>query len=345
MAMRPNKQNKMNKRRLEKLQTPAARKDVKGARKHKTSFRDRLAGYRSHHQQVAVDSLRRLVISPATSLMTILVIAIALALPAGLYIGLNNIDAVSDGWEGAARISLFLKPNVSAPQAETLRRNIAERDGVLVAEYISPDTALAEFRASSGFGDVLDQLDANPLPGLIVVTPREANVSASAVTALQAELGQLPQVELAKLDMEWLQRLNRITELGRRLTLALAAMLAVGVLLIIGNTIKLAIEGRRDEILVVKLVGGTNAFVRRPFLYTGLWYGLGGGLMAWLLVQGGLWWLRGPIADLSLSYQSDFHLLGLGFLETIVLWLFAAALGLLGAWLVVGRELRAIEPR
>jgi cell division transport system permease protein len=345
MPMRPNKHNKINKRRLGQLQTLAARKDVKGARKHKASFRDRLAGYRSHHQQVAVDSLRRLVIRPATSLMTILVIAIALALPAGLYIGLNNIDAVSDGWEGAARISLFLKPNVSASQAETLRRNIAERDGVLVAEYISPDAGLAEFRVSSGFGDVLDQLDANPLPGLIVVTPREANVSATAVTALQVELGQLPQVDHAKLDMEWLQRLNRIAELGRRLTLALAAMLGMGVLLIIGNTIKLAIEGRRDEILVVKLVGGTNAFVRRPFLYTGLWYGFGGGLMAWLLVQGGLWWLRGPIEKLSVSYQSDFHLLGLGFLETIVLWLFAAALGLLGAWLVVGRELRAIEPR
>ncbi|MBQ0760703.1 MAG: cell division transport system permease protein [Zhongshania sp.] len=343
--MPPNKQNKMNKRRLGQLQGPAGRKDVKGARKHKTSLSDRLAGYRSHHQQVAMDSLRRLIARPATSIMTILVIAIALALPTGLYVGLNNIDAVSDGWEGAARISLFLKPTVSADQAEALRRNIAERDGVIASDYISPDSALEEFRASSGFGDVLDQLDSNPLPGLIVVTPREANVSAAAVTALQAELGQLPEVDLAKLDMEWLQRLNRITELGRRLTLALAAMLAVGVLLIIGNTIKLAIEGRRAEILVVKLVGGTNAFVRRPFLYTGLWYGLGGGVTAWLLVQCGLWWLSSPITELSLSYQSDFHLLGLGFVDTIILWLFAAGLGLLGAWLVVGRELRAIEPR
>lgn len=343
--MTPNKQNKMNKRRLGQLQAPSARKDVKGARKHKTSFSDRLAGYRSHHQQVAMDSLRRLVRRPATSLMTTLVIAIALALPVGLYVGLNNLDEVSDGWEGAARISLFLKPSVSAGQADALRSKIAARDGVVAAEYISPASALEEFRASSGFGDVLDELDSNPLPGLIVVTPREANVSAVTVMDLQRDLGLLPEVDLAKLDMEWLQRLNRITELGRRLTLGLAAMLAVGVLLIIGNTIKLAIESRRDEILVVKLVGGTNAFVRRPFLYTGFWYGLGGGLVAWLLVQSGLWWLRGPIAELALSYQSGFHLLGLGFVDTIVLWLFAGALGLLGAWLVVGRELRAIEPR
>ncbi|WP_235035550.1 permease-like cell division protein FtsX [Zhongshania aliphaticivorans] len=335
----------MNKRRLGQLQTPAGRKDVKGARRHKASISDRLAGYRSHHRQVALDSLQRLVRRPATTLMTTLVIAIALALPAGLYVGLNNVDAVSEGWEGAARISLFLKPAISNGQAETLRRTIASREGVAEAVYISPDKALEEFRASSGFGDVLDQLDANPLPGLIVVTPREANVSAAAVEALQSNLARLPEVDLAKLDMEWLHRLNRITELGRRLTLALAAMLAVGVLLIIGNTIKLAIEGRREEILVVKLVGGTNAFVRRPFLYTGLWYGLGGGLAAWILVQAGLIWLSGPISDLSHSYQSDFHLLGLGFLDTIILWLFSGLLGLFGAWLVVGRELRAIEPR
>ncbi|MEX1668800.1 permease-like cell division protein FtsX [Zhongshania guokunii] len=338
-------QNKLNKRRLGQLQAPAARKDVQGARRHKTGLRDRLASYRSHHRQVALDSLRRLLQRPAATLLTSLVIAIALALPVSLYIGLNNIEAVSSGWEGAARISLFLKPNVSTAQAESLRRNIAGRDGVQSAEYISPDAALVEFRASSGFGDVLDQLDSNPLPGLIVVTPREANSSAEAVTALQQLLAKLPEVDLAKLDMAWLQRLNQITELGRRLTLALGGMLAVGVLLIIGNTIKLAIESRRSEILVVKLVGGTNAFVRRPFLYTGFWYGLCGGLAAWLLVQGGLWWLREPIAELSVSYQSDFHLLGLGVVDSLLLWLFAGGLGLLGAWLVVGRELRAIEPQ
>jgi cell division transport system permease protein len=308
-------------------------------------LRDRLASYRSHHRQVALDSLQRLLRRPAASLLTSLVIAIALALPTSLYIGLNNIEAVSSGWEGAARISLFLKPHVSASQAENLRRSIAARDGVQGTEYISPEAALAEFRASSGFGDVLDQLDSNPLPGLIVVTPREANISAAAVTELQEALAKLPEVELAKLDMAWLQRLNQITELGRRLTLALAGMLAVGVLLIIGNTIKLAIESRRSEILVVKLVGGTNAFVRRPFLYTGFWYGLSGGLAAWVLVQSGLLWLRAPIAELSVSYQSDFQLLGLGVLDSLLLWLFAGGLGLLGAWLVVGRELRAIEPQ
>ena len=338
-------QNKLNKRRLGQLQSPAARKDVTGARRHKTGLRDRLASYRSHHRQVALDSLQRLLRRPAASLLTSLVIAIALALPTSLYIGLNNIEAVSSGWEGAARISLFLKPHVSASQAENLRRSIAARDGVQSTEYISPEAALAEFRASSGFGDVLDQLDSNPLPGLIVVTPREANISAAVVTELQEALAQLPEVELAKLDMAWLQRLNQITELGRRLTLALAGMLAVGVLLIIGNTIKLAIESRRSEILVVKLVGGTNAFVRRPFLYTGFWYGLSGGLAAWVLVQSGLLWLRAPIAELSVSYQSDFQLLGLGVLDSLLLWLFAGGLGLLGAWLVVGRELRAIEPQ
>ena len=145
--------------------------------------------------------------------------------------------------------------------------------------------------------------------------------------------------------MEWLQRLGQITEISRRVTLALAIMLAAGVLLIVGNTIKLAIENRRDEILVVKLVGGTNAFVRRPFLYMGFWYGLFGGLLAWVMLVGCLLWLGGPVRQLAGLYGSDYTLLGLGIGDTLLMWFSAAALGLLGAMLVVGRELRAIEPK
>ena len=320
-------------------------RDNKGARLSRAGIKNKLAGYRSHHRQVALDSLRRLLQKPLTSLMTSLVIAIALALPAGLYVALNNIDVVGEGWEGAARISLFLKENISEEDADSLRRSLQGRDDVRAAVYISPSEGLKQFREQSGFGDVLDQLDRNPLPGVIVITPQETDSSAASVSALHQSLAELKQVDQAKLDMAWLQRLYQITELGRRMTLGLAAMLAMGVLLIIGNTIKLAIEGRREEILVVKLVGGTNSFVRRPFLYTGFWYGLGGGLLAWLLLQVGLAWLRGPVSSLADLYHSDFSLIGLGFFDTLALWLLASGLGLLGAWLVVGRELRAIEPR
>ncbi len=335
-----------NKRRLGRLiSPPPPRREGIGARQRKTRFKDRLASYKSHHRQVALDSLRRMLRRPATTLMTWLVIAIALALPAGLFVGLNNVDALSGGWEGAARLSLFLRDGVSDREARALAETLGRREEVAKVEYISPEQALEEFRQSSGFGEVLDALDSNPLPGLLLVTPGFDHSQAGAVAALEADFAKLPAVDLVKLDMAWIQRLNSITELLRRMTLALAAMLGVGVLLIIGNTIKLAIESRRDEIMVVKLVGGTNAFVRRPFLYTGLWYGLGGGVLAWLLVQGGLVWLAGPVSRLSALYGSEFTLLGLGVINSLLLWLGGSLLGLGGAWLVVGRELRAIEPR
>lgn len=322
-----------------------ARRDAPGARMRKQGLRDRLASYRSHHRQVALDSLKRMTGRPATTLMTWLVIAIALALPAGLHVGLKNVEALSGGWEGAARLSLFLKAGVSDPQAQELAQTLSAKSGIAKVDYVSPEQALEEFRQSSGFGEVLDELDANPLPGVLIISPTFDHSSAEAVAALEKDFSQLSEVDLIKLDMEWIQRLNSITELLGRMTLALAAMLGMGVLLIVGNTIKLAIESRRAEILVVKLVGGTNAFVRRPFLYTGLWYGLGGGLLAWILVQGSLVWLSGPVSHLSALYGSQFSLLGLGFIDSILMWAFGALLGLGGAWLVVGRELKLIEPR
>ncbi len=334
-------------RRLSKLQSPgkSPRREVVGAKKHRTGFRDRLDSYRSHHRQVAGESLRRLLKRPLATLMTTLVIAIAMVLPAGLYIALNNVDELSQGWDGAARVSMFLKFSVDDSAAESLRSELLKREDIAVAEYISPSAALAEFRERSGFGEVLDQLNSNPLPGLIILTPHGEHSGTKQLDALRGELAAMPQADIVKLDMEWLQRLNTITEISRRLTLALAVMLAAGVLLIVGNTIKLAIENRRAEILVVKLVGGTNAFVRRPFLYMGFWYGLMGGVLAWLLLQACLLWLRGPVSELSGLYHSDFLLIGLGLGESLLLWLAAAGLGLLGAVLVVGRELRAIEPR
>jgi cell division transport system permease protein len=155
----------------------------------------------------------------------------------------------------------------------------------------------------------------------------------------------LPQIDQAVLDLEWVQRLYSMMALGKRLVIALAALLALGVLLVVGNTIRLAIESRRDEIVIVKLVGGTNAFVRRPFLYTGLWYGLGGGILAWLIIGFGLFWLSSPVAELAGLYRSQFELQGLGIGDSLMMWLCGGLLGLAGAWLAVSRHLGAIEPR
>ena len=160
-----------------------------------------------------------------------------------------------------------------------------------------------------------------------------------------AKLQGMALVDDVMLDMKWMQRLQAMLEVGERLAFSLGLALALGVLLIIGNTIRLAIENRRDEIVVVKLVGGTNAYVRRPFLYTGIWYGVIGGMLAWVLVALGLQWISGPVGHLAELYQSLFHLIGLGFVGLVALLLIGAGLGLLGAWLAVARHLSSIEPK
>ncbi|MGK0500514.1 MAG: cell division transport system permease protein [Oceanicoccus sp.] len=322
---------------------PASRDQ--GASQSHTSAGDKISSYLAHHKQVAADSLRRLLTTLVPSVMTWLVIGIALALPTGLFVALSNLEAVSRGWDGAAQISLYVNRAVSDQDSRKIAGKLRLRDDIADVEYISRSQALAEFQALSGYGEVLDNLEQNPLPAVIVVRPVEQDMSAVATEQLFEQLRALPQIEQASLDLEWVQRLYSMMELGRRMTLALAALLSLGVLLVIGNTIRLAIEGRRDEIVIVKLVGGTNAFVRRPFLYTGLWYGLGGGLVAWLVISASLLWLSGPIAELAGLYQSQFSLQGLGFVHTLLLWLASALLGLAGAWIAVSRHLGAIEPR
>jgi cell division transport system permease protein len=317
----------------------------KGASHSRATLKDRFSGYLSNHRLVAKDSLQRLLRAPIPSLMTWLVIGIALALPTGLYVTLSNIEAVSRGWDGAAQISLYLHKAVAEPDGRALAQKLEQRADIDSVRFISPAEALAEFQQLSGYGEVIDHLDSNPLPAVIVVWPEETNSSAEQVHTLYGYLSELPGVDQAVIDLEWVQRLYSMMAVGKRMTLTLAALLSLGVLLVIGNTIRLAIENRRDEIVIVKLVGGTDAFVRRPFLYTGLWYGVGGGLVAWLVISVALLWLGGPVSELSGLYQSQYQLQGLGFGDVLLLWMAAGALGLAGAWLAVGRHLGAIEPR
>ena len=316
-----------------------------GASESKTGLVDRLKSWLYHHRQSARDSLGRLLRNPMSSLMTWLVIGIAMALPVGLSIALENARSVSVGWDSPAQISLFLRAEVSIDAAELLRARMVQRPDVASAQLISREQALEEFRQLSGFGDVLRNLGDNPLPNLVLVTPADSELEAERAAALQLQLQEEAGVERAVLDMEWVQRLNALVRLSQRAVAVLGLILAMGVLLVIGNTIRLAIENRREEIIVVKLVGGSDAFVRRPFLYTGFWYGLGGALLAWLVVGLALWWLRTPLSALALLYQSDFRLEGLGPGASAGLLALGAILGLLGAWLAVARHLSAIQPR
>nr|WP_246125022.1 permease-like cell division protein FtsX [Exilibacterium tricleocarpae] len=304
---------------------------------------DRFGAYFSHHRTTAIESLVRLLATPVQSLLTWLVVAIALALPTVLYLGLVNIERLGDGWQGSPKLSVFLHQRASDEAIQKVSDYLLTKPEVAVVDYISATQALDEFQAYSGFGEVLETLDSNPLPGVLVVQP-EAAVTAAQLQALSEELRAHAVVDDLRLDLDWVRRLQQIMALGQRLVLALGGLLALGVLLAIGNTIRLAIENRRDEIVVVKLVGGTNAFVRRPFLYTGWWYGVGGGLLAWVVLGLGLWGLSGPVAQLAELYQSDFRLQGLGWPASVYLVAGSGLLGWCGAWVAVGRHLGAIEP-
>ena len=302
-----------------------------------------LATVFEQHQLSAIDSLLRLLADPLASLLTWTVIAIALALPLSLLLLLQNIERLGSGLDQVSTLTLYLDPALTAADITELNASLEARPDIAAFSFISADQALVEFEASSGFGDALRGLSENPLPPVFLVTPAVAD--AEAVAALQGALAALPGVAEAQVDLQWLQRLGAIVALAARLAMLLAGLLGLGVILVIGNTIRLAIENRRAEIVVTKLVGGTDAYVARPFLYTGLWYGVGGGLLAVLLIALVLFGLRGPFNALVGAYSSDFSLGGLGLTNAFLVLVAAGLLGWLGAWVSVVRHLRAIEPR
>ncbi|MDT8383555.1 MAG: permease-like cell division protein FtsX [Gammaproteobacteria bacterium] len=315
-----------------------------GKRPRPNKPRGRVNAYFTHHLWVLVSSLGGLWRTPLATLMTAAVIGIALALPAGLHVLLQNVQQLSTGWEGTAQMSLFLKPAVTETQAQSLAEKLRGWEGVEEVRYISREQALAEFREVSGFGEALESLDENPLPAVLVLRPSAKATAPAQMELLLGRVRALEPVDLAQLDMEWVRRLSGIIEVGKRGVLLLAGLLGMAILLVVGNTIRLTILSRTQEIVVTKLIGATNAFIRRPFLYTGLWYGLMGAVVAWLLVAILLGLLSAPVNRLSFLYNSRFSLGGLDLQTVAVLLASGVGLGLLGSWLAVGKHLKAIEP-
>jgi cell division transport system permease protein len=297
------------------------------------------------HVQTLVGSLGRLWGHPFATLLTILVIGIALALPACLHVLVQNVRAASGGWSNALDISVYMKPSASLDDARQAAERIRKRRDVDEVTVIPADDALAEFRKSSGFGEALEALKDNPLPHALVVRPDAEYREPSRVQSLTEELRKIPGVDIVQLDTEWVSRFNAILDIVRRVVLLAAGLFALGILVIVGNTIRLDIENRRDEIEVTKLVGGSDAFVRRPFLYNGIWYGLGGGLIAWLIVAVVVFVLSDPVQRIAGLYGSSFRLQGLGLPGWLALMAGGIGLGWLGSFIAATRELRGIEPK
>lgn len=302
-----------------------------------------LRTYARRHIHVLRSTLAQLARAPLASAMTIAVIGITLALPTGLYLLIDNLARMSADWDAGGQISLFLKRDTADAAAEKLAERVQRMRGVARVEYLSRNQALAEFKRLSGFGDALDILGQNPLPAVLTVHPAGA-AAPDAVQALLAELRALDAVESAQLDLEWVQRLHSMLAIAERAVWVLGGLLGLAVLLTVGNTIRLAVLNRRDEIEVMKLMGGTNAFIRRPFLYAGLIQGLLGAATTWLILALALLLLERPIAELAALYGSDLRIEGLTREASVVLLGLGALLGWFGSRLSVGRHLRTIEP-
>lgn len=319
----------------------AARPAKRGAKRDQHGWRETLRAYGRSHKASLNDSVGRLWAQPISTLLTWLVMGIALSLPMGMGLLLDSLEKLGGSWQRAAQISVFLELRLPETESQALSLRIADMAHVADVELISREQALAEFQQQSGLGEALKELPENPLPALIVVTPKE--VERAGLEALLSELQGLPGVAQAQLDLAWVERLAAMLSLGQRFVFGIALLLIAGLLLVVGNTIRLAIEGRRQEIEVIKLVGGTDGYVRRPFLYIGVLYGFGAGLIAWVLLAFGLSWLNDAVVRLAGLYQSDFALIGVPVEEGLLLMLGSVMLGYCGAWLAVGRHLRELE--
>ena len=316
-----------------------------GAVQAKTSFSDKSRAYWAHHRISFFSSAGRLLSTPIQTLMTSLVVAIALALPATLYIALNNVQQLGDSWDANPKISAYLNPQAKDQAIQDFIRKLKQFNEINDVEYLSADQALIEFQTRSGFGETLSELDENPLPPTLIISPTAAASDPDILKILGDRLLKETLIDDVSLDMEWVRRLREIMILGKKIVVALAALLGLGVLLAIGNTIRLAIENRKEEIVVTKLVGGTDGFVRRPFMYSGAWYGFFGGVLACVIVALGYFSINQSVQRLADLYQSGFKLQALGLEGNLILLGVATLLGLLGSCLAVSRHLSQIEPR
>jgi cell division transport system permease protein len=303
-----------------------------------------IQAYFARHAQTLVGSLGRIVHHPFATLMTLGVVAVALALPLFLNLLLANVRTATGNWNEAFDLSVYMSKKAGAARTASVAKQLRQRGDVAAVRVITAEQAMAEFRDDSGFGKALDALGDNPLPDTLVVTPTLAASTPAGTAALKGAITALADVQTVQLDTEWVKRLHAMLDILRRVVLLTGGLLGAGVVLIVGNTIRLDILNRRTEIEVMKLVGASDGFARRPFLYSGVWYGLGGGLLAWILVAVATAALARPVESLAKLYGSQFRLEGLGMTTGLLLLVLASSLAWLGSWLAATRHIHGIEP-
>lgn len=302
-----------------------------------------LRSWAVHHLGCFHNSFLRFVRKPFSNLLTVAVLAIALALPGGLYMLTQNILSLSSHWDTNTQITLYMQDSMTDQAAKKFALGLQKDSRLQHVEFMGRDRVLDEFRQMTGFDEALDRLEHNPLPPVILTSPA-TQLDATALSLLIDDLKAYPQVEQAQLDLEWIKRLNSIIDIIQRGLLLVIILLVVTVILVVGNTIRLEIENRRDEIIVTKLFGATHAFIRRPFLYDGIWFGLMGGIISCILISITLWLLNEPVAQLAALYSSNFQPIYPDFSIIIGISLLGGLLGYSGAWVAATRHLHETKP-
>ena len=319
-------------------------RDTRQTRRAGGGVSDKLTAYRDNHAHALFSSLGRLVATPFSFLMTIIVLSASISLACGFYITLINVQQLTTNLESSNQISLFLKSDLSDDDAIELAKKIRENPEVQSVNVIDKEQALREFKTYSGFGAAMDVLEKNPLPTVLEVAAKNSLQNKNTLEELYSQLQKFDQVEIAQLDMQWVSRLQSIITVIRYIVWLFSTMIAVGVIFIIGNTIRLELQSRREEVVIAKLVGATNAFIRRPFLYTGFWLGFISSIVAWFIAAISLLILKQPVEQLSGLYDSEIHLIFLSITETLALLGIASLLGIVSSWTVLLFQLRHTKP-
>lgn len=308
------------------------------------SFRRKARAWGRRQLYSFFSSLGTLLSHRVGTLMTVLVLGIAMALPLGLYVTVKNLRALDLQQDEWGTITVFLKSEAREQEALSLA-GLINLDLGADAVPVSPEQGMEQFRAASGFGQALDVFEENPLPWVLLVTPEpvEGKEISIAVAALDDWLKGRDEVDFVQVDFKWLQRLAGLLELGQALVSVLTVLFAMAVIVVVANTIRLDVASRAEEIHVLSLVGAGNSFIRQPFLYSGFWYGLLGGLVSLLLFNLSLYYLRRPLEHLLDAYGNNFVVVNIGGAGPFVVLLAGGLLGLIGAWIAVQRYLRQIR--
>jgi cell division transport system permease protein len=282
---------------------------------------------------------------PLATLLTVMVIAISLTLPSVCYMVWKNVNQAAEQWYPAPQLTVYLNKTLDDDAAENVVAQLKKEEGVDKVNYLSREEAMGEFRNWSGFGGAMDMLEQNPLPAVAIITPKLTFQNSDTMTNLSARVAKVQGVDEVKMDDSWFARLAALTGLVGQVAAMIGVLMIVAVFLVIGNSVRLSIFARRDTINVQKLIGATDGFILRPFLYGGALLGFAGALLSLILSEVLVFRLETVVTQVAAVFGTTFNLTGLAWDESLLLLLISAMIGWIAAWLATVQHLRRFTPQ